>query len=156
MQELINKLADAAEKFRACIMDLSQEEFLTPINGWSSRDITAHLIGWNRITITGCRNIKLGKLPSYFDDEPNDFKNINAEFVELYFHNDQERLLGEFETSYLSVENFVQFLEPEDLEQDFGVRFGKQKITILSTVEDLIQDYDNHRREIESWSASSR
>jgi hypothetical protein len=152
MDKMIPKLAQAAINYRECIQDLPEDAFLTPINGWSPRDITAHLIGWNRHTITGCRQIRMGNLPSYFEDAPNDYKNINGESVALYFSEDRDLLLAELESSYLSLENFVQFMDPDDWANDFGVRYGEHTVTISSTIEALIQDYDDHRQEIEAWS----
>lgn len=152
MDKMISKLAQAAINYRKCIEGLPEDAFLKPMNGWSPRDVTAHLIGWNRHTITGCRQIRMGKLPSYFSDEPNDYKNINEESVALYFSQDRELLLAEFESSYLSLENFVQFMDPEDWSKDFGVRYAEHTITISNTIEALLQDYDEHRLEIETWS----
>lgn len=152
MDKMIPKLAQAALNYRECIQELPEDSFLTPINGWSPRDTTAHLIGWNRHTITGCRQIRMGNLPSYFEDAPNDYKNINDESVALYFSEDRDLLLAELESSYLSLENFVQFMDPDDWTKDFGVRYGDHTITISSTIEALIQDYDDHRQEIETWS----
>jgi len=152
MDKMIPKLSQAAMNYRECILELPEDAFLKPINGWSPRDITAHLIGWNRHTITGCRQIRMGNLPSYFSDAPNDYKNINDESVALYFSQDRELLLAELETSYLSLENFVQFMDPDDWTKDFGVRYGEHTITISNTIEALIQDYDEHCQEIRTWS----
>ena len=152
MDKMISKLAQAAINFRECIEKLPEDTFLMAINGWSPRDITAHLIGWNRHTITGCRQIRMGKLPSYFSDTPNDYKNINQESIELYDSKDRDLLLADLENSYLSLENFVQFMDPDDWTKDFGVRYGEHTITITNTIEELIQDYDVHRQEIGTWS----
>ena len=148
---MISKLAQAVINFRECIEDLPEDAFLNPINGWSPRDITAHLIGWNRHTITGCREIRMGKLPAYFSDASTEYKNINAESVALYSSEDRELLLADLESSYLSLENFIQFMDPDDWRKDFGVRYGEHTITIENTIEALLQDYDQHRQEIEAW-----
>ena len=151
MDKMLSKLAQAAINFRKCIEKLPEGTFLEPMNGWSPRDVTAHLIGWNRHTITGCRQIRMGNLPSYFEDAPNDYNNINAESVALYFSEDRELLVADFEASYLSLENFIQFMDPDDWTKDFGVRYGEHTITIANSVEALQQDYDQHRQEIETW-----
>ena len=65
----IKQLDQAVSKFKTCIQDLPESKFLQPINGWTPRDVLAHLIGWNRLYITGLREIKNGEQPSYFRDE---------------------------------------------------------------------------------------
>lgn len=154
MDKMISNLAKAVISYKECIQDLPETSFLEPINEWSPRDITAHLIGWNRHMITGCRQIRMGILPDYFSDDANDYKNINHESVALYDTQDRDLLLADLENSYLSLENFLQFMDPDDWTKDFGVRFGDNTITILNEIEDLIQDYDEHRQEIETRSSN--
>ena len=111
MDKMISNLAKAVISYKECIQDLPETSFLEPIHEWSPRDVTAHLIGWNRHVITGCRQIRMGKLPDYFSDDANDYKNINHESVALYDTQDRDLLLADLENSYLSLENFLQFME---------------------------------------------
>jgi hypothetical protein len=93
------QLDQAVSKFKTCIQDLPESKFLQPINGWTPRDVLAHLIGWNRLYITGLREIKNGEQPSYFSDDENDYRNVNAKSLELYTKTDQGLLLDELEDS---------------------------------------------------------
>ena len=162
----IKQLDQAVSKFKTCIQDLPESKFLQPIigqpiygqpingqpiNGWTPRDVLAHLIGWNRHTTTGCRRIKTGELPSYFSDAENDFSNVNAEALALYATTDQGLLLDELEVSFQALQNYLLFLNPNDWQTDFGVRYRDSTITIENTVAALIKDYDDHREEIQAW-----
>jgi hypothetical protein len=152
----IKQLDQAVSNLKTCIQDLPESKFLQPINGqpingWTPRDVIAHLIGWNRHTITGCRQIKTGELPSYFSDAENDFSNVNAESLDLYAKTDQGLLLDELEDSSQALQNYLLFLDPDDWQTDFGVRYRDSTITIENTVAALIKDYDDHREEIQTW-----
>lgn len=124
---------------------------MQPINGWTPRDVLAHLIGWNWLYITGCREIKTGELPSYFSDTENDFRNVNAKSLELYNKTDQGLLLDELEDSFQALQNYLLSLDPNDWKTDFGVSYRGSTITIEDEVADLIKDYDDHREEIQAW-----
>ena len=145
------QLGQAVSKFKTCIQDLPESKFLQPINGWTPRDVLAHLIGWNRLYITGCREIKTGEQPSYFSDDENDYSNVNAESLEMYATIDQGLLLDELEDSSQALQNYLLFLPPDDWQTDFGARYRDSTITIENTVADLIKDYDDHREEIQAW-----
>ena len=147
----IKQLDQAVSNFKSCIQDLPESKFLQPINGWTPRDVLAHLIGWNRHTITGCRQIKTGKLPSYFSDAENDFRNVNAKSLALYNKTDQGLLLDELEDSFQALQNYLLFLDPNDWKTDFGVSYRGSTITIEDEVAELIKDYYDHREEIQAW-----
>ncbi len=54
----ITKLGLSVDDFARCIGSLNEELFLKKFNGWSPRDILAHLIGWNRYIIGGEIQVK--------------------------------------------------------------------------------------------------
>lgn len=147
----IKQLDQAVSRFRACIQDLPETKFLRPIHGWTPRDVLAHLIGWNWLYVTGLQEIKSGELPSYFNDEENDYSNVNAESVEKYAAMDRGRLLGELQDSFQALQSYLLSLDPSDWKADFGVRFRGSTVTIEDDVAELIQDYDDHREEIQAW-----
>lgn len=147
----IKQLDQAVGNFRTCIQDLPESRFLQPMHGWTPRDVLAHLIGWNRLYITGLGEIKSGELPSYFSDDENDYSNVNAESVEVYATLDQGLLLDELQDSSQALQDYLLLLDPGDWKADFGVRFRGSTITIESEVAELIEDYDDHREEIQAW-----
>ena len=76
---------------------------------------------------------------------------MNAESVEMYTSTDQGLLLDELENSFQALQNYLLSLEPDDWKTDYGVRFQGSIATIESEVVELIQDYDDHREEIQAW-----
>jgi hypothetical protein len=154
LQEQINELKRAESEFSVCILELSDSEFIKKMDEWTPRDILAHLVGWNRLTISGCQQIKMGELPAYFDDSPNDYSNVNAEAIETYILLNRGLLLEELQNSTLALQNYLQFLDPGDWRNDFGVRHEGHIITIENSVQALIDDYDDHHQRIEEWKGS--
>jgi len=66
IEQQINQLNRNIDEFAACIEALPEGAFLQKIDEWSPRDVLAHLIGWNRYTISGAEKIRKGELPFYF------------------------------------------------------------------------------------------
>ncbi len=147
----LSALHEAFARFRACADALPSERFLERMNGWPPRDVTAHLIGWNRYTIEGCREILRGVCPSYLEDEPNDFGTVNRESVERYASSDRNELLAELDASFDELKAFLLTVSDPQWDNDFGVRYKGYVITVGNSVEGLRMDYDRHREGIETW-----
>jgi hypothetical protein len=147
----IHKTEKAVKEFTATIEKLPQDLFLKPMNGWSARDVTAHLIGWNLRTIEGCQQIIQGKRPDYFEDAVNNFSNLNAEAVERYASTNKINLLAECTDSFKDLKEYLQSLSAQEWVHDYDVRYRNWMITVYNTVLALQKDYQSHREEIESW-----
>ncbi len=63
------ELQEAVESFARLVGALDEKTFLGPLGRWSARDVTSHLIGWNRYTVQGARQIVRGELP-FYDVDP--------------------------------------------------------------------------------------
>jgi hypothetical protein len=80
----LQALQSAFEMFTTCISTLSGPVFLRRVTQWAPRDVLAHLIGWNRYTVTGCEQIGQGTIPFYLADADYDFRHVNADSVQTY------------------------------------------------------------------------
>jgi len=149
----ITRLGLAIESLEASVVALDQESFRAQLNGWSPRDIVAHLIGWNRLVIGGSRQIQLGELPSYDIDPGENYSKVNETLVQQYSATDREQLLEELHAAARDLQVFLESLDTEVWASDFGVRHGGSKVTICETIDELIEDYDHHRRQIEEWAS---
>ena len=147
----IRSLSRSVEDLAGCVTALSDEAFLVGINGWAARDIVAHLIGWNRAVIEGSRQIMRGELPSYDIDSGDNYSKVNAAFVREYATPNKEELLAELRQSANELQEFLHALDPSAWARDYGVKNQGSTVTIRSTVDELIDDYDHHRRQIEEW-----
>ena len=151
IEDQIQKLDKNVQALAFSVASLNQDQFLEKLNGWSSRDIVAHLIGWNRAIIQGSQQILNAELPFYDVDSGENYSKVNAEFVRNYSSTNLQEILKELLGSARELSEFLQTLSQKDWSHDFGVKNKGLTITIQSTVDDLIEDYAHHTDQIEKW-----
>lgn len=152
IENQINNMNNAVGNLSECVISLNQELYLKKINNrWSPRDIIAHLTGWNWYTIKGCRQIINGELPFYEIDPGENCCNVNAALIRIYSSEDKRELIKTLNESAQDLTQFLQSIEPDAWNRDFGVKLAGQIITITNTVDELIEDYVIHTRQIEEW-----
>jgi hypothetical protein len=145
-------LSRACQDFTKLILSLSDEQFLSPMNGWSPRDMVAHLIGWNGLMIESSLSILAGKVPFYYDDAPNDYSHINAIFTKKYASRSKQELLAELKSSMEKLEAFISTLPAEELTADHGVsHYSGSPASVARTIKSLEGDYQYHTRQIREW-----
>jgi hypothetical protein len=153
IKEQADKLNRCIRDFAGCIDSLPEALFLKKMDGWTPRDVTAHLIGWNLHTIKGCQQLRKGELPFYFIDPGEDFCKINALLVREYASEDRAELLARLDASAEKLKRFLIAVDPDDWENNFGVTstHNGEAITIRNSIDALIIDYVIHREQIEAW-----
>ncbi len=155
IDDQIDELNRAVGAFERVIMELDRDAFLEKLGGWTPRDIVAHLIGWNAYVVDGSRQIQRGELPFYDRDPGDNYQKVNAELIRKHESTDRDALVLALESSANALAAFLRELDDGAWERDFGVRHGDETLTIRGTVNDLIQDYAHHRRQIETWSGTT-
>jgi aminopeptidase YwaD len=145
-------LKRAYQGFYNCILTLHEDLFLTSMNGWSPRDVVAHLIAWNRHMIQASSAILSGVPPAYYADAPNDYRNINAGYVARYASRSKSELLGELSASMAEFEGYIAALNPGDLVDNHGVfHYRGRPATVAGIIASLTGDYQQHLAEIKTW-----
>ncbi len=147
----IEKLDRGVEALSEAVSALDEPLFLADFGRWSPRDIIAHLVGWNRYVIEGSRQILRGELPFYDVDPGEDYSKVNAELVREIATVDRPQLLAELRASARELSRFLRALEPGEWRRNHGVRHAGAVVTIENTVDELIEDYFHHQRQIEDW-----
>ena len=147
----ISKFDQSIKDFVDCVASLNEELFLKRFNHWSTRDVVAHLIGWNRYIIEGSNQIRRGELPFYDIDPGEDYSKVNAVLVQEYSSTDRQELLDELQVSAQELKRFIQSLDSNEWSRDYGVRHRGAIITIQNTVDELIEDYDIHKERLKKW-----
>ncbi len=151
LEDQIGRLGLAVESLATSVLALDEESFLMELNEWSPRDMLAHLVGWNRHVIEGSRQIQRGELPFYDIDPGMDYSNVNAALVRQYDSTDRRALVDQFRTTAGELEDYLAMLDAAVWSRDFGVRHDAAIVTIRGTVDELIEDYDHHRKQIDGW-----
>jgi hypothetical protein len=141
--------------FADSVAALDEHLFLSEVSGWTVRDILVHLIGWNRHIVQGAKQILLGELPFYDVDPGPDHSKVNAALVRACGDTDRSALLESLTTSTEELTEFLQAIDPGEWDRDCGVRHDGETLTVKSTVDDLIADYDHHRVQLEEFRASA-
>lgn len=151
-QNVTFSLEDAYQDFTKLIHSLSNQQFLSSMDGWTPRDVVAHLIGWNGLMIEASISILAGKSPSYYDDARNDYSNINSGFTAQYSSQSKGELLAELGSSMEKLEAYIQALPTEELVADHGVlHHSGSPATVTKIINSLTGDYQYHTHQIIEW-----
>lgn len=151
-QEVMHPLKHAYQDFTELILSLSDELFLSLMDGWTPRDVIAHLIGWHSFMTEASSSILVGQPPSYYADAPSDYSHINAGFTAQYSSCSKQELLAELKSSLEGLEAYVLALSPEELVADHGVcHYRGNPATISKLLESLAGDYRYHTNQIREW-----
>jgi len=144
-------LAVASSGFVGTVSELGVPQFLQSLGDWTPRDIVAHLIGWNRITLVGCAELREGILPFYFHDGTNDYRVINGGFIARYSSKDRAALLNDLAVTMRALVPYLQSVPDPEWEVDTGVpHYRGGPATVARCVDSLVRDYRKHREEIHS------
>jgi hypothetical protein len=150
--EVLSPLINAYQDFLGIILPLSDEQFLSPMDGWAPMDVVAHLVGWNDLMVEASLSILAGKSPAYYADTPNDYRNINAGFTSKYSSRSKRELLADLKSSLERFEAFVLALSDEDLTAHHGVRhYSGNPATVSRIISSLAGDYRTHTLQIREW-----
>ena len=150
------RLKRAYQDFYDGILSLPEALFTSSMNGWSPRDVVAHLIGWNRHMIAASTAILAGETPAYYADAPNDYKNINAGFVAQHASHSKVELLLQLESSMDEFDQYILALPPVELEASHGVvHYSGRPATVAGIIASLAGDYQSHTSQVIEWSRNS-
>jgi hypothetical protein len=148
-QQQLADLAEAYGLFVECVTGLSRDGFLESLGDWAPRDIVAHFIGWNRITLVGCGEIREGVEPFYFHDGTNDYREVNSGFFRRFSTSDRQELLREMAATKDALVSYLTTVGEEEWERDTGVVHYRGGVaTVARCVDSLVRDYRKHREEI--------
>jgi hypothetical protein len=146
----VARLDKNVDELERCVSSLEERLFLTPVTRWSPRDIVAHLVGWNRYLVKGASQIRRGQLPFYDIDPGENYSKVNAALIREYCSTNRGELLDELRASAQELRQFLHSLDAGEWDRDFGVRHHGV-VTIRSSIDDLIEDYVHHRKQIGEW-----
>ena len=153
-QDQLKDLEAAYRGFRTTLLALTTEKFLASLGDWAPRDIAAHFVGWNRITLAGCAALREGALPFYFHDGTNDYRKINAGFFKRFSSPERDVLLQQIDQAMRELVAYLGRVDEAEWEQDTGVvHYRGGPATVARCVDSLIRDYRKHTEEIQAAGA---
>ena len=142
----------AFRSFTACIAGLPDGLLLRPIEGVTPRDLAARLIGWNRLTVLGCKAILEGQPPPYHGDFAEGYRKVNAGLVAREASVDKQMLIRLLDQTKTEAVAYLQTVSPEAWNADHGVRHPDGgPATVRRCLEELTRDYLDATDEITTW-----
>ena len=154
VEDQLEHFERCVEAFAGSVAALDERVFLRKVANWTVRDIVAHLVGWNRHILRGAKQILRCELPFYEVDPGSDYSNVNAALVREYGDTDRSALLESLAATAGELTAFLRAIDPGDWDRNFGVLHKGETLTVKSTVDDLIGDYDHHRVQLEKLRAN--
>jgi DinB superfamily len=148
------ELDESVERFIEIVNALDESQLRKPLGRWTPRDVVAHLIGWNRYTLRGCHELREGRLPFYDVDPGENYAKVNAVLIREIPSEEKSMLLEGLRSSCAELKDYLLALVPDDWERDFGVRHRGKTVTIRNSVDELIEDYRHHERQVADWAAT--
>ena len=118
---------------------------------WSTKDLLAHLVGWDYANVQAVQAILAGELPDYYSYYDRDWKTFNARLVAEYPRDDLADLLSLMEESHQALIGLLQSLPAEEFAEDRGVRFRRYKVTIAGILQVEIDDERTHHQQLEAF-----
>ena len=148
-KEQLTDLELVYEAFMQTAKELSSENLIKSLGDWTPRDILAHFVGWNRITLVGCAEICESVMPFYFYDGTNDYRKVNSSFLTRFNSTDKDELIEQVKTTKKSLVSYLWTIPEDEWELDTGiVHYRGGPATVARCVDSLIRDYRKHRDEI--------
>jgi hypothetical protein len=142
----------AFQAFTSCIGALPDERFLAAMESGSPRDLVARLIGWNRLTVLGCKAILDGQSPPYHPDFANNYQRVNRDLIGREASTARSALLQTLEKTKGEVVAYLQTVSLDAWNADHGVRHPDGgPATVRRCLEELTRDYLDSTDEIVIW-----
>jgi hypothetical protein len=147
--EQLSDLKTAHNDFMQTASNFSANDLIISLGDWTPRDILAHFIGWNRITLAGCAELREGVEPFYFYDGTNDYRKVNAQFLKRYDSTNKDLMLAQVKGTMEALVSYLNSIPESEWELDTGViHYRGGPATVARCVDSLIRDYRKHREEI--------
>lgn len=119
---------------------------------WSTRDLLAHLVGWDYANIDSVNDIRAGQSPRVFQYWNPDWRSFNAKLVKQYKHADWREMRKAIRLSHRALIVMLEKVPAGDFEKDFGVRSPRGRtITIAGHLQAEIDDEQKHCLQLQDW-----
>ncbi len=148
IEQQISNLEEGVLELRVAVEKLGSDAFLGALGNWTPRDVVAHLVGWNRYTAQGAKQLLEGELPFYEIDPGEDYSRVNARLVAEYASEDRVEILAELDKAAGELAEFLRSLSKEQWRGGTGVLAEGEEMTIRQNVDWLIKDHHHHAGQI--------
>lgn len=150
--ELIAGLRDVRERILSLASSLGPSQQEEPYLGtWSSREMLAHLAGWDDTNIRAADEILSGCPPSFYGQFDKDWAAYNDRLVREYSRDDFEELVSLVRETHRTLIALIEELPAEELWVDRGIRARGWVVTIGRLLEVERQDEEEHYAQLKQF-----
>jgi hypothetical protein len=118
---------------------------------WSTKDLLAHLIGWDFTNLEAAREVQSGRLPNFYTYIDKDWSSYNSLLVIQYKQDDFDSLISCLKDSHKQLVAYLETLPVEDFFKDWGVRYKGIKVTISRLLVAETKDEKVHLEQIRTF-----
>jgi len=151
--ELIHRITRAYERLRGLIAGVDPVRLSTdPVfDGWTVKDVLAHLAAWQSITVTNLFRLERGQPVLYARLDPQKLDELNARFHAELKDWPLEKVLADLEGSYRQLINRISLLSEPELNdpRHFKQLRGRPLGQVIA--ENTSQHYEEHLPALEAW-----
>jgi hypothetical protein len=156
-EQVLSNLIEARQRILAEVSKLSEPEQDQVFLGiWSTKDLLAHLMGWDKANLDAAKSVLKGQVPAFYEHRDPDWRSYNAILVKKYKKESMRELLSTAKDSQERLIRFLQTIPPEHFNKDFGVRFRGYKVTIQRLLEAETKDEQAHYQQITDYFKESK
>jgi len=116
----------------------------------------AHLVGWDYTNLKAVKEIRAGKLPSFYAYYDRDWETYNARLVKKYKRDDFAALVSLVVESHQKLIDFLQTIPADEFDTDTAVRFKGSKVTIARLLRFESADEETHYKQIRRFADRSK
>lgn len=152
--QLIMEIQSEREQLEETLAQIDQERLTEPgaQDGWSVKDILAHIVAWETLMVGWVETTLRGDDPQVsFQDETWDLDQFNEGLYQENRHKPLEQVLAEFHASYPRALGVAQAVPEEDLfdPHRFPWRAGKPLWQLVAG--NTSYHYKEHNQALRAW-----
>jgi hypothetical protein len=151
-RELIDGLVTARRSILNAVSALPVEQLdLVFLGEWSTKDIIAHLVGWDVTNRQAVQEILAGVYPGFFHYYDKDWRTYNARLIEAHKIEPFESLLAAIEDSHQQLITYLESLPANDLVNGKARRATGRAVTIRNLIKAEAADERQHATQIQEF-----
>ncbi len=152
-QELIDRITRAYERLRELIAGVEPGRLTAePVfNGWTVKDVLAHLAAWQSITVTNLFRLERGQPLLYANLDPKKVDELNARFYQELKDWPLEKVLADLEGSYRQLVNRIRLLSEEEVNDPRHFKQLRGRPLWQLIAENTSEHYAEHLPALEAW-----
>ena len=142
----------AFERFLAALRNIPDSGFAEKLDSATPLELTAQLIGWNRLVDAGCRKLNAGEAPEYFARAERDYAQVQADSLRTYGSLERRQMNEQLGSTKEDLTSYLSGLEASEWTRDRGMRHPEGgPVTVQRELEALTRRYLDATDEIMLW-----